>query len=98
MLFWYHDNVVNTFISEKKSKNGKRFEFVRFFSFLDAQKAIIRLNRFVIPGNKIWVKIARFKSRREIWKKVNSQKNTLIRKEKNQDGTVGENKKKETKG
>ncbi|TYJ13921.1 hypothetical protein E1A91_A10G083000v1, partial [Gossypium mustelinum] len=63
-LFSYHGKVVNAFIPEKTSRNGKRFGFVRFSNFLDAQRAISRLNGFVILGNRIWVNIARFNGRR----------------------------------
>ncbi|TYH31168.1 hypothetical protein ES288_A01G152400v1 [Gossypium darwinii] len=72
-LFIYHGKVVDAFIPEKKSKCGKRFGFVRFINFLDAQTTISRLNGFVILGCRIWVKIARFKGRREIWRRATMQ-------------------------
>ncbi|KAG8495881.1 hypothetical protein CXB51_007510 [Gossypium anomalum] len=43
-LSQYHGNVIDAFILEKKSKNGKRFGFVRFSKILDAQRAISRIN------------------------------------------------------
>lgn len=52
-LFSYHDKVVDVFISEKKSKNGKKFNFVRFSNYVDAQRAITRLDGFVILGSRI---------------------------------------------
>ncbi|KAK5845666.1 uncharacterized protein LOC108481700 [Gossypium arboreum] len=80
-LFIYHGKVVDAFIPEKKRKCGKRFGFVRFINFLDAQRTISRLNGFVILGCRIWVKIARFKGRREIWRRATMQRKTLVIKE-----------------
>ncbi|MFQ6664206.1 hypothetical protein Gotur_031390 [Gossypium turneri] len=80
-LFRYHENIIDAFILEKKSKNGKRFGFVRFSKILDAQRAISRINRFVIMGSKIWVKMAKFKGKRKIWKKVQAQASSNQRKE-----------------
>ncbi|MBA0577881.1 hypothetical protein Golob_024230 [Gossypium lobatum] len=94
-LFSFHGNVVDAFIPEKKSKSGKRFGFVRFTNFTDAQRAISRLNGFVILGSKIWVNLARFKERRHIWRKVSSHRNTMVSKESNKDGVEGENKRNE---
>ncbi|KAH1091893.1 hypothetical protein J1N35_019150 [Gossypium stocksii] len=58
-LFSYHGKVVDAFISEKTSKSGKRFGFMRFSYFVDAQRAIARLNGFVLLRKRIWVKVAR---------------------------------------
>ncbi|KAH1114712.1 hypothetical protein J1N35_008090 [Gossypium stocksii] len=78
----------------KKSKSGKRFSFVRFSNFTDAQRAILRLNGFVILGSKIWVKFARFNERRHIWRKVHSHRESLVFKDSVKDREVGENKRK----
>ncbi|PPS09552.1 hypothetical protein GOBAR_AA11091 [Gossypium barbadense] len=43
-LFSYHRKVVDAFIPEKTSKSRKRFGFIRFSNFLDAKRAITRLN------------------------------------------------------
>ncbi|KAK5803291.1 hypothetical protein PVK06_030936 [Gossypium arboreum] len=94
-LFSFHGNVVDAFIPKKKSKSGKRFGFVRFSNFKDALRAISRLNGFVILGNKIWVKIARFKERRHIWRKVSPHGNTRVFKGKNKVGEEGENNRKD---
>ncbi|PPR87864.1 hypothetical protein GOBAR_AA32825 [Gossypium barbadense] len=94
-LFSFHGNVVDAFIPKKKSKSGKRFGFVRFSNFKDALRAISRLNGFVILGNKIWVKIARFKERRHIWRKVSPHRNTRVFKGKNKVGEEGENNRKD---
>ncbi|KAK5813390.1 hypothetical protein PVK06_028840 [Gossypium arboreum] len=80
----YHGKVVDAFISEKKSKGGKSFGFVRFSNFSDAQRAISRLNGFVILGSRIWVNIARYKGRRTIWRRVIKQRSLLFIKETNQ--------------
>ncbi|MBA0753770.1 hypothetical protein Gogos_020940, partial [Gossypium gossypioides] len=58
----------------KRSIEGKRFGFVRFAKLVDAQRAISRLDGFVILGKKIWVKMARFSGKRKIWKKVQAKK------------------------
>ncbi|KAH1057721.1 hypothetical protein J1N35_035786 [Gossypium stocksii] len=89
-LFSYHGKVVDAFIPEKTSRNGKRFGFVRFSNFLDAQRAISRLNGFVILGNRIWVNIARFNGRRVTWRKATSQRNSSSFKESSQKGVVDE--------
>ncbi|KAK8331582.1 hypothetical protein V6Z11_A10G084700 [Gossypium hirsutum] len=89
-LFSYHGKVVNAFIPEKTSRNGKRFGFVRFSNFLDAQRAISRLNGFVILGNRIWVNIARFNGRRVTWRNATSQRNSSSFKEPSQKGVVDE--------
>ncbi|KAH1063239.1 hypothetical protein J1N35_028226 [Gossypium stocksii] len=62
-LFSYHGKVVDTFISEKKSKGGMRFGFVRYANYSNARRAISILNGFVILGSRIWVKVGRFKER-----------------------------------
>ncbi|MBA0701298.1 hypothetical protein Goari_020466 [Gossypium aridum] len=72
-LFRYHGNVIDAFILKKRSKNGNRFGFVRFSKILDAQRAISRINGFVIMGSMIWVKMARFRGKRKIWKNVQAQ-------------------------
>ncbi|KAG4188560.1 hypothetical protein ERO13_A08G172175v2, partial [Gossypium hirsutum] len=69
ILFSFHGRVVDAFIPKKKCKSGKRFGFVRFTNFMDAQRAISRLNGFVILGSRIWIKLAKFKGRRHIWRK-----------------------------
>ncbi|KAK5771082.1 hypothetical protein PVK06_047257 [Gossypium arboreum] len=83
-LFSYHRKVVDAFIPEKTSKSRKRFGFIRFSNFLDAKRAITRLNGFVILGSKISVNIARFKVRRSIWRSVVKHKKLLDRNELNQ--------------
>ncbi|MFQ6627982.1 hypothetical protein Gotur_008026 [Gossypium turneri] len=45
---------------------GKRFGFVRFANLEDAQRAILRLDGFVILGKKkVWVKMAKFSGKRK---------------------------------
>lgn len=39
----------------------------------DAQRAIARLDGFVMLGKKIWVKMARFSGNRKVWKKVHAK-------------------------
>ncbi|PPR96935.1 hypothetical protein GOBAR_AA23729 [Gossypium barbadense] len=76
-LFSYHGKVVDAFIPVKKSKRGMRFGFVRYDNYSDASRAISRLNGFVFLGSRIWVKFARFKGRRTIWRRVSKQHNPL---------------------
>ncbi|KAK5838831.1 hypothetical protein PVK06_007571 [Gossypium arboreum] len=53
---------------------GKRFGFVRFTNMEDAQRAISRLDGFVLLGKKIGVKMARFSGNRRVWRKVQAKK------------------------
>ncbi|MBA0630501.1 hypothetical protein Godav_002592 [Gossypium davidsonii] len=69
-LFLYHGDVIDAFIPAKKSKSGRKLGLVRFDKIMDAQKVINRLNGFVILGNRISVYLARFKGRRQVWRKV----------------------------
>ncbi|KAL4271950.1 hypothetical protein GQ457_13G005580 [Hibiscus cannabinus] len=68
--FAHHGEVVDAFIPLKKSKDGKRFGFVRFSSRADAQRAISRLNGLVLYGFRILVSLARYNVRNSFWKKV----------------------------
>lgn len=72
-LFEYHGKVVDAFILKRESIRGRRYEFVRFNYRRDAQREITRLNDFILMGNRIWVKMARFKASRKIWRNVKEQ-------------------------
>ncbi|KAK8327431.1 hypothetical protein V6Z12_A11G182200 [Gossypium hirsutum] len=72
-LFSFHGEVKDAFIPIKKSKFGTRFGFVRYLSVTNAQRAIDRLNGFVILGYRISVKMVRFRGRRVIWRKRNNE-------------------------
>lgn len=48
---------------------------------MDAQRAILRLNGFVILGRRIWVKLAKFRGERKIWKKVKAQNDSSQKEE-----------------
>ncbi|KAH1131308.1 hypothetical protein J1N35_002686 [Gossypium stocksii] len=50
--------------------------------------AISRLNGFVILGSRIWVKVARFKGRKTIWRRAFKQRNSMNAEENNQVGVV----------
>ncbi|KAK5834241.1 hypothetical protein PVK06_018118 [Gossypium arboreum] len=54
-------------------REGKRFGFVKFSKREDAQRAITRLEGFLMLGKKIRVKIARYSGKRIIWKKVQAK-------------------------
>lgn len=81
MLFRYHDNMVDEFILEKRSKKYRRFKFARFNNGRVTQRAIIRLNGFIIMESRIWVKMIRFHERRKIWRKVKAKAETKQSKE-----------------
>ncbi|PPS13576.1 hypothetical protein GOBAR_AA07007 [Gossypium barbadense] len=72
-LFSFHGEVKDAFIPIKKSKFGTRFGFVRYSSVTNAQRAIDRLNGFVILGYRISLKMVRFRGRRVIWRKRNNE-------------------------
>ncbi|KAL4388714.1 hypothetical protein GQ457_09G011480 [Hibiscus cannabinus] len=73
--FAHHGDVVDAFIPMKKNNDGKRFGFVRFSKKIDAQRAISRLNGFVLFGYRIFVSLARFNVRNKFWRKVSSKVN-----------------------
>ncbi|KAK8531043.1 hypothetical protein V6N13_038881 [Hibiscus sabdariffa] len=57
--FARYGEVVNVYIARKRSRGGKRFGFVRMENMGDANRAIQRLNGFVLYGSRLVVKIAR---------------------------------------
>ncbi|KAK8633330.1 hypothetical protein V6N13_014176 [Hibiscus sabdariffa] len=59
--FARHGEVVNVYITRKRSRWGKRFGFVRMENMRDANRAIQRLNGFTLYGSRLVVKIARDK-------------------------------------
>ncbi|MBA0790915.1 hypothetical protein Gohar_015529 [Gossypium harknessii] len=65
-LLQYHGEVIDAFISTKKSKSGRMFGFVRFEKMVDKRRAINRLNNFLILGYKISIYMARFKGRSQV--------------------------------
>ncbi|KAL4295855.1 hypothetical protein GQ457_12G032140 [Hibiscus cannabinus] len=68
--FGHHGDVIDAFIPKKKTRNGKRFGFVRFATREDADQAMARLNGFVLFGSKIEVSFSRYEQRTSYWKKV----------------------------
>ncbi|PPS00907.1 hypothetical protein GOBAR_AA19754 [Gossypium barbadense] len=56
------------------------------WAFFNARKAISRLNGFVILGSRIWVREARFKGNRMIWRRVVKHQNSSHSEESNQKG------------
>ncbi|KAL4281706.1 hypothetical protein GQ457_03G003410 [Hibiscus cannabinus] len=65
--------LVDAFIAKKRNRRGKRFGFVRFGKKLDAERAIERLNGWILFGSKIRVSMARFKPRQEFWRGANKK-------------------------
>ncbi|KAK8544688.1 hypothetical protein V6N13_045768 [Hibiscus sabdariffa] len=63
--FWFafarHGEVVNVYIARKKSRGDKRFGFVRMENMRDVNRAIQRLNGFILHGSRLVVKIAKDK-------------------------------------
>ncbi|KAK8598053.1 hypothetical protein V6N13_095445 [Hibiscus sabdariffa] len=62
VLFSYHGDVLDAFISRKRSKGGQRFGFVRYKSLEDALRAQQRLDGFHIYGSRVRVHLARLDS------------------------------------
>ncbi|KAL4295999.1 hypothetical protein GQ457_12G002460 [Hibiscus cannabinus] len=56
-LFGYHGEVVDVFIPNKMTSAGKRFGFVRFTRFDDANRAIDRLNGFILLKSRLSVNL-----------------------------------------
>ncbi|KAK8604732.1 hypothetical protein V6N13_099663 [Hibiscus sabdariffa] len=67
--FGRHGDIVDAFIATKKSKDGKRFGFVRVKNWGDANRIIERLNNSRLFGSMISVSLARFKTRQMYWRK-----------------------------
>ncbi|TYH95086.1 hypothetical protein ES332_A12G083300v1 [Gossypium tomentosum] len=82
-LFNYHGEVKDAFIPIKKNKDGKMFGFVRYSNDTDAQRAIVRLNGFVLLGYRIRVKMASFRGNRKSWKIRSTNANVLRNKDQN---------------
>ncbi|KAH1073111.1 hypothetical protein J1N35_025439 [Gossypium stocksii] len=83
VLFNFHGEVKDAFIPIKKSKNGKRFSFVRYSNDIDAQRAIEKLNGFVLLGYRIRVKMASFRGNRKFWKRRSNAANMPKNKDQN---------------
>ncbi|KAH1047052.1 hypothetical protein J1N35_037836 [Gossypium stocksii] len=82
-LFNFHGEVKDAFMPIKKSKDGKRFSFVRYSNDIDAQRAIKRLNGFVLLGYRIRVKMASFRGNRKFWKRRSNDANMPKNKDQN---------------
>ncbi|KAK8550010.1 hypothetical protein V6N13_055566 [Hibiscus sabdariffa] len=67
--FAHHGEVVDSFIPSKRSRAGSMFGFVRFSNMTDAQRAIYKLDGFVLMRYRISVSLARFNPRTKFWKK-----------------------------
>ncbi|KAL4295278.1 hypothetical protein GQ457_12G029200 [Hibiscus cannabinus] len=68
--FGFHADVVDSFVANKRDRNGRRFGFVRFSNRWDATRAIERLNGFNLYGSRISVSFAKYESRSSYWSKV----------------------------
>ncbi|KAK8623421.1 hypothetical protein V6N13_118306 [Hibiscus sabdariffa] len=68
-LFGYHGEVVDVYIPNKRTSTGKRFGFVRFTRFDDANRAIDRLNGFILFKSRLSVNLVRFNSRSAFWRR-----------------------------
>ncbi|KAL4303527.1 hypothetical protein GQ457_10G010910 [Hibiscus cannabinus] len=66
--FGHHGDVVDSFIANKRDRNGRRFGFVRFSNRRDANRALERLNGFRLFGWRISVSFAKYKDRTTYWK------------------------------
>ncbi|KAK8659987.1 hypothetical protein V6N13_050924 [Hibiscus sabdariffa] len=70
LAFGRHGEVLDTFIANKRNKEGKRFGFVRTSNKSDANRMIERLNNFNLFGSKITVSYARFQTRQTFWRRL----------------------------
>ncbi|KAK8630038.1 hypothetical protein V6N13_078849 [Hibiscus sabdariffa] len=67
-VFGRHGDVVNSYIARKKDRLGKRFGFVRFSNRVDADRAIERLNGFVLNGFELFVSEAKYGGYKQAWR------------------------------
>ncbi|KAK8689994.1 hypothetical protein V6N13_088700 [Hibiscus sabdariffa] len=74
-VFGRHGDIVSSFIARKADRLGKRFGFVGFSSKADAEKAIKRLNGFILYGSKISVSIDKAVSKTPTWRKSGVSQN-----------------------
>ncbi|KAL4298274.1 hypothetical protein GQ457_12G029320 [Hibiscus cannabinus] len=68
--FGFHGDVVDSFVANKRDRNGRRFGFVRFSHRWDATRAIERLHGFNLYGSPISVSFAKYESKSSYWRKV----------------------------
>ncbi|KAK8608781.1 hypothetical protein V6N13_024194 [Hibiscus sabdariffa] len=59
-VFGRHGDITDQFIAGKLDRAGKRFGFVRFSNWTDANRAIERLNGFSLFGHRLSVSVARY--------------------------------------
>ncbi|PPD93054.1 hypothetical protein GOBAR_DD10017 [Gossypium barbadense] len=52
---------------------GQCFGFVRFPKFLEARRAIAKLNGYVVFGSHVFTRMARFNQRSSFWRKFKYQ-------------------------
>ncbi|KAK8623423.1 hypothetical protein V6N13_118308 [Hibiscus sabdariffa] len=65
-----HGDVVDAFLANKRNRWGNRFGFVRFGRRVDADRAMERLNGFLLYGSRLSVSLAKYKVRQSYWRKV----------------------------
>ncbi|KAL4347234.1 hypothetical protein GQ457_17G021110 [Hibiscus cannabinus] len=76
--FARYGDVIDAFIPAKKSKTGFRYDFVRFFSLEDAERAIAHLNGSLLYGSRLKAGLARFSDKLEDRKSKQIKSNVLI--------------------
>ncbi|KAL4326266.1 hypothetical protein GQ457_11G028620 [Hibiscus cannabinus] len=76
--FGHHGDVVDAFIPNKRTYNGKRFGFVRFATREDVDRAMSKLHGFVLFGSKIEVSYSKYEQRTSYWKKSEKQRKANI--------------------
>ncbi|OMO50988.1 hypothetical protein CCACVL1_30086 [Corchorus capsularis] len=80
-VFQHFGKVVDAFIPSHRSRQGRKFGFVRFSNLYDARKAARNLNGVWFFDYKIRVNMARFNPRTSFWRKKEA-------KEKNDDNVA----------
>ncbi|XVF13782.1 hypothetical protein REPUB_Repub08aG0237200 [Reevesia pubescens] len=73
-VFRKFGKIVDVFISQKRSRWGKKIGFVRFRSLGEAKRAIWNLNEVFFLDQKIGVNLARFNPRNTYWKRTDRKK------------------------
>ncbi|XVF20745.1 hypothetical protein REPUB_Repub12eG0029500 [Reevesia pubescens] len=87
-IFQNQGTVVDVFIPRKRSSRGRKFGFVRFVSKDDANRAVKMLNGAWRLDFRLGVNLARFNSRSNYYRKVQTSRGTNPNNQENVDNGV----------